>query len=171
MNTTKFKGNPVNLAGNVPAKGETAPDFTYVREDLSEKSLKDHGDHVKVIIAVPSIDTGVCQMETRRFNKDLSERDGVTGIVVSKDLPFALKRFCAAEGIENVEIASDFRGNFVSNYNTLMTDGPLKGLSARVVFVLDGSNTIQHVEIVDDITHEPDYSAAMKAVEGLLASA
>lgn len=171
MNTTNFKGNPVKLAGNVPAKGETAPDFSYVREDLSEKSLKDHGSKVKVIIAVPSIDTGVCQMETRQFNKELSGHDGVVGIVVSKDLPFALKRFCAAEGIENVEIASDFRGNFASNYNTLMIDGPLKGLSARVVMVLDGKNTIQHVEIVDDITHEPDYSGTMKAVEGLLAKA
>ncbi len=171
MNTTNFKGNPVKLAGNVPAKGETAPDFSYVREDLSEKSLKDHGSKVKVIIAVPSIDTGICQMETRQFNKELSGHVGVVGIVVSKDLPFALKRFCAAEGIENVEIASDFRGNFASNYNTLMIDGPLKGLSARVVMVLDSKNVIQHVEIVDDITHEPDYSGTMKAVEGLLAKA
>ncbi len=168
MNSTNFKGNPVKLAGNVPAKGDTAPDFTYIREDLSEKSLKDHGSKVKVIIAVPSIDTGVCQMETRQFNKQLSGRDGVVGIVVSKDLPFAMKRFCAAEGIENVEVASDFRGNFASNYNTLMTDGPLKGLSARVVFVLDAHNNIQHVEIVDDITHEPNYEATMKAVDGLL---
>lgn len=167
MNKTNFKGNPVNLAGNVPAKGDQAPDFTYVRQDLSEKSLKDHGDKIKVIIAVPSLDTGVCQMETRHFNKDLSGKEGVIGIVVSKDLPFAMKRFCADEGIDGVEIASDFRGNFCSQYNTLMTDGPLKGLSARVVLVLDGDNKVRYTEITDDITHEPNYAAAMEAVEQL----
>ncbi len=171
MNSTKLKGNPVNLAGSVPAKGDAAPNFTYVCEDLSEKSLKDHGSKVKVVIAVPSLDTGICQIETRTFNEKLAGHDGVVGIVVSKDLPFAMKRFCAAEGIENVEIASDFRGNFASNYNTLMVDGPLKGLSARVVFVLDASNTVQYVEVVDDITHEPDYSAVLEAVQGLAAKA
>lgn len=164
MNQTKFKGNPVNLKGDVLNVGDSAPDFTYVKEDLSEGTLHDHGNHKKVIIAVPSLDTGVCQMETRQFNEKLSGKEGVKGIVVSKDLPFAMKRFCSAEGIEDVEIASDFRGNFSETYNTLMTDGPLKGLSARVVFVVDGDNKIVYREVVDDITHEPNYDAALEAL-------
>jgi thiol peroxidase len=168
MNTTKFKGNPVHLKGDIPEVGQKAANFTYVREDLSEKSLHDHGDKIKVIIAVPSLDTGICQMETRQFNKLLSAKEGVVGMVISKDLPFAMKRFCAAEGIENVEIASDFRGTFSDDYNTLMIDGPLKGLSARVVFVLDGDNEIKYIEVVDDITHEPNYDATIAAVDRLL---
>ncbi len=168
MNTTKFKGNPVKLEGHIPENGAKAPDFTYVREDLSEKSLSDHGNRVKVIIALPSLDTGVCQMETKRFSKELSTRKEAVGIVVSKDLPFAMKRFCATEGIENIENASDFRGNFTERYHTRMEDGPLKGLSARVVFVLDGNNDITFVEMVDDITHEPNYDAALEAVDKLL---
>jgi thiol peroxidase len=110
-------------------------------------------------------------METRQFNKLLSTREGAVGIVISKDLPFAMKRFCAAEGIENIEIASDFRGSFSDDYNTLMQDGPLKGLSARVVFVLDGENEIKHLEVVDDITHEPNYDATIDAVDRLLVNA
>jgi len=154
----------VHLKGDVLEVGTTAPDFTYVKEDLSEGTLYGHGNMKKVIIAVPSLDTGICQMETRRFNQELADRDGVKGIVVSKDLPMAMKRFCAAEGIEDVEIASDFRGSFSEDYKTLMTDGPLKGLSARVVFVLDGDNKIVYREIVDDITHEPNYVAALNAL-------
>lgn len=164
MNQTNFKGNTVHLKGDVLEVGDTAPDFTYVKEDLSEGTLYGHGKMKKVIIAVPSLDTGICQMETRRFNQELADRDGVKGIVVSKDLPMAMKRFCAAEGIEDVEIASDFRGSFSEDYKTLMTDGPLKGLSARVVFVLDGDNKIIYREIVDDITHEPNYEAALNAL-------
>jgi len=164
MNQTKFKGNPVNLNGDVLNVGDTAPDFTYVKEDLSEGTLYGNGANKKVIIAVPSLDTGVCQMETRQFNQKLGGKEGVKGIVVSKDLPFAMKRFCAAEGIEDVEIASDFRGGFAETYKTLMTDGPLKGLSARVVFVVDGDNKIVYREVVDDITHEPDYNAVLDAL-------
>jgi thiol peroxidase len=167
MNQTNFKGNPVNLKGHIPEEGSTAPNFSFVREDLSEGTLSDLGSKKKVIIAVPSLDTGVCQMETRRFNKELSGKENVVGLVVSKDLPFAMKRFCTAEGIEGVEIASDFRSNFTDDYNTLMTDGPLKGLSARAVFVLDGANVIKHVELVDDITHEPNYEKIMQVVDSI----
>jgi len=152
------------LNGDVLSVGETAPDFTYVKQDLSEGTLYAHNDAKKVIIAVPSLDTGICQMETRRFNQELADKDGVKGIVISKDLPMAMKRFCAAEGIEDVEIASDFRGNFTEDYKTLMMDGPLKGLSARVVFVLDQDNKIIYREVVDDITHEPNYQAVLDAL-------
>jgi len=164
MNQTNFKGKPVSLIGDVLEVGDTAPDFTYVKEDLSEGTLYALGSNMKVIIAVPSLDTGICQMETRKFNSDLGGKDGVKGIVVSKDLPMAMKRFCAAEGIEDVEIASDFRGSFSDDYKTLMTEGPLKGLSARVVFVVDGDNKIVFREVVDDITHEPDYEAVLAAL-------
>jgi thiol peroxidase len=167
MNQTKFKGNPVALHGHVLEPGTKAPNFTYVREDLSEGTLSSLGDRKKVIIALPSLDTGVCQMETRRFSKELSEKQGVVGVVISKDLPFAMKRFCTTEGISNIEIASDFRGNFAETYHTRMEEGPLKGLSARVVFVLDGENNIRYTEITEDITQEPNYEAVMKAVDAI----
>lgn len=167
MNQTNFKGQPVHLKGDLPTAGSKAPNFTYVKQDLSEGTLAAHGNKKKVIIAVPSLDTGVCQMETRRFNQELAKRKDVVGLVVSKDLPFAMKRFCAAEGIENVEIASDFRGDFTSLYNTEMTDGVMKGLSSRAVFVLDGDNTVKYTELTNDITEEPNYDAAMQAVDSL----
>ena len=167
MNKTKFKGSDVHLTGNVLASGTKAPDFTYVKEDLSEGTLHGLGNKKKVIIALPSLDTGVCQMEAKRFNKELSTRKDVIGLVVSKDLPFAMKRFCAAEGIENVQIASDFRGNFMSQYNTGMTDGPLKGLSSRAVFILDGDNNIKHTELVGEVTEEPNYDKILKIVDGI----
>jgi len=167
MNKTKFRGNEVHLTGNVLTAGSKAPDFTYVKEDMSEGSLYELGNKKKVILAVPSLDTGVCQIETKRFNKELSQRKDVTGLVVSKDLPFAMKRFCAAEGIENVQAASDFRGNFMSQYNTVMTEGPFKGLSSRAVFVLDGDNTIKHTELVGEVTEEPDYDEILRVVDNM----
>jgi thiol peroxidase len=167
MNQTKLKGNPVHLKGDVPEAGQTAPNFTYVKQDLSEESLHDHGGKIKVIIAVPSLDTGICQLEAKRFNKELSHHGDVIGLIVSKDLPFAMSRFCAAEGIENVQTASDFRGDFSEKYNTLIMDGPMMGLSARVVFVLDKDNKITYTQITDDITVEPNYEEALKAVEKL----
>jgi len=145
-------------------------DFTFVKKDLSEASLYDDFDgKVKVLIAVPSLDTGVCQMETRKFNEALSQREGVVGIVVSKDLPFAMNRFCEAEGIENVIIASDFRySDFINEYNTEILRGPFKGLSARAVFVLDQENVIRYSELVPEIAHEPEYDAALKVVDELI---
>jgi thiol peroxidase len=167
MNTTKLGGNPVSLSGDVPEAGAKAPDFTYVRENLSEKSLFALGSVNKVLIAVPSLDTGVCKIETRRFSKELSTRPGVVGLVISKDLPFAMKRFCLKDGIENIEIASDFRGSFAERYNTLITDGPFKGLIARAVFILDGDNNIRYSELVADIDNEPDYASALNALDAL----
>ncbi len=167
MNQTNFKGNPVNLVGDVPKAGQKAPDFKYVKEDLSEGSLYGHGNKTKVVIAVPSLDTGICQLEAKRFNKELSGHSDVAGVIVSKDLPFAMKRFCEAEGVDNVEIASDFRGTFTEDYKTGMLDGPLKGLSARVVFVVNGDNEITYTQVTDDITHEPNYEEVLEAVKAL----
>lgn len=166
MSNIKFKGDPINVSGNIPSVGDTAEDFSFVKDDLSEGSLADYKEKIKVIIAVPSLDTGVCQNEARKFNEKLNGKDNVVGLVVSKDLPFAMKRFCGAEGLDTIVNASDFRyDDFASQYNLEMTDGPLKGLLARVVFVLDKNNKIVYKEEVDDITHEPNYDAAMEAVE------
>tara|TARA_R110002050_G_scaffold223554_1_gene359435 strand:+ start:12 stop:521 length:510 start_codon:yes stop_codon:yes gene_type:complete len=168
MDTTNFKGNKVNLAGSLPKVGDVAPDFTYVKSDLSEGKLSDLSNKVKVLIAVPSLDTGVCQMETRAFNSKLKERVGIEGLIISKDLPFAMKRFCESEGIENVTNASDFRYHeFSKSYGLDMTEGPLKGLHARAVFVVDQNNRITFSELVDDITHEPNYDNVMKAIDDL----
>jgi len=167
MNQTKLKGNTVNLVGEVLKVGDKAPDFVYVKDDLSEGKLSDHRGKVKVVLAVPSLDTGICQLETKRFNDELSGKERVKGLIVSKDLPFAMKRFCEAEGVANVEIASVFRSDFADKYHTLMVDGPLQGLTARVVFILDEENTIRYVEVVDDITHEPNYEKALEAISNL----
>lgn len=167
MATVTFKGNPVNIKGDVPAKGKAA-DFTFVKDDLSEGRLSDFSNKVKVLIAVPSLDTSVCATETRKFNERLAQKENVQGLIISKDLPFAMKRFCASEGIENVINASDFRyGDFSSKYNTEITDGPLKGLSTRAVFVVDQSDNITYTELVPEIGQEPDYDKAIAAVDAL----
>ena len=167
MATVTFKGNTVSIQGEIPQEGSQAHDFKFVKQDLSEASLFDY-NKIKVILAVPSLDTGVCAMETKKFNQKLADFSDVEAIVISKDLPFAMGRFCAAEGIENVTSASDFRYNdFGNKYNTNMTEGPLKGLSSRAVFVLDQDNVIQYSELVPEITQEPEYDKALEVVERL----
>lgn len=169
MSTTKFKGDTIKLSGDLPQVGATAEDFTFVKQDLSEGSLADYEGKVKVIIALPSLDTGICQAEARAFNEKLGKKEGVVGLIVSKDLPMAMKRFCTTEGIEDVIPASDFRYNdFATEYQAEMIEGPLKGLLARIVFVVDQNNVIKYIEEVDDVTHEPNYDEAMRAVESLV---
>lgn len=168
MSSVNFKGNPVSLSGNIPTVGTQAPDFTFVKADLSEAKLSDFADKIKVIIAVPSLDTGVCNAETRRFNQLLGSKENVVGIVISKDLPFAMKRFCETEGVQNIVTASDFRYNaFGKAYNSDMIEGPLKGLSSRAVFVVDKNNEIKFVELVSEVTAEPVYEAIISAVDSL----
>jgi len=168
MATVTFKGNTVSIQGEIPQEGSQARDFKFVKQDLSEASLFDYDNKIKVILAVPSLDTGVCAMETKKFNQKLADFSDVEAIVISKDLPFAMGRFCETERIENVTSASDFRYNdFGSKYNTDMIEGPLKGLSSRAVFVVDRDNTIQYTELVPEITQEPDYDKAMEVVERL----
>lgn len=169
MNQIKFKGEAIDIKGKPLDVGSKAEDFTFVKEDLSEANFYDYKNSIKVIIAVPSLDTGVCQKETRRFNEELQQKKDVVGIVVSKDLPFAMKRFCSNEGIENVISASDFRySDFSNEYNLEMVNGPLKGLLARVVYVVDKDNNITYAEFVNEITDEPDYTAAMSEVNSLI---
>ena len=169
LETTSFKGKPVELLEELPGVNQDAFDFTFVKTDLSESSLYDFDGKVKVLIAVPSLDTGICQRETRQFNERLNDKKGVVGIVVSKDLPFAMKRFCETEGLTNIVSASDFRYlDFTREYGTEMVDGPLKGLSARAVFVVDQNNKIRYVELTPDVIAEPDYDKVMAAVDQLL---
>lgn len=170
MSSVTLKGQPFSIKDDLPGVGEPAPDFTFVKEDLSESSLIDDFDNlVRVIIAIPSIDTGICQMETRKFNEELAKRPGVVGIVISRDLPFALNRFCGAEGIEGVVTGSDYRyADFINEYNTEILSGPMKGLSARAVFVIDKAGTIQYSELVPEIAQEPEYDEALAVVDKLL---
>ena len=166
MATVNLQGNPVAIKGDVPTSG-SAPDFTFVKDDLSEGHLSDF-ENVKVLIAVPSLDTGVCATETRRFSQEVGQRKNVHGLVISKDLPFAMKRFCNSNDIDNITIASDFRyDEFSEKYNTEITEGPFKGLSARAVFVVDQQNNIAYSELVSEIGDEPDYEKAMEVVDRL----
>lgn len=168
LETTAFNGKPVELLEELPGVNQEAFDFTFVNTDLSEGSLYDFEGKVKVLIAVPSLDTGICQRETRQFNERLNQKEGVVGIVISKDLPFAMKRFCETEGLTNVVSASDFRYlDFTREYGTEMVDGPLKGLSARAVFVVDQNNKIRYVELTPDIILEPNYDKIMEVVNQL----
>jgi thiol peroxidase len=168
LETTAFNGKPVELLEELPGVNQEAFDFTFVNTDLTEGSLYDFEGKIKVLIAVPSLDTGICQRETRQFNERLNQKEGVVGIVISKDLPFAMKRFCETEGLSNIVSASDFRYlDFTREYGTEMVDGPLKGLSARAVFVVDKNNKIRYVELTADIILEPNYDKIMEVVNQL----
>jgi len=165
MATTKLAGNNVQLAGEFPGKEKSVKNFTAVKQDLSEFSLADFQGKRKVLNIFPSIDTQVCATSVRTFNQKASELRNTQVICLSFDLPFALKRFCGAEGIENVLTGSLFRNvDFATDYGLLIKDGPLRGLTARAVIVLDENNIVLHAELVDDISHEPDYSAALAVV-------
>lgn len=161
-----LKGNPVNTKGSLPKKGSKAPDFTLVKTDLSELSLEDLKGKKVVLNIFPSLDTDVCAASVRQFNAAAAKLDNTVVVCVSKDLPFAAKRFCTTEGLDRVVTASDFRdGNFGQNYAVDIIDGPLAGLHARAVVVLDSEGRVVYTEQVPEITHEPDYSSALEAIE------
>ncbi|MDO5535082.1 MAG: thiol peroxidase [Propionibacteriaceae bacterium] len=159
-----FKGNPVNTAGDLPAVGTAAPDFTLVGSDLSDVTLADQAGRRVVLNIFPSIDTGVCATSVRRFNELAASLDNTTVVCASADLPFALGRFCGAEGIDNVVVGSSFRSSFSDDYGTKMVDGPLAGLNARSVVVIDADGKVVHTELVPEIGQEPDYDAAVQAL-------
>ena len=165
MAETKLAGNPVKLAGEFPVKKSSIKELTGVKQDLSVISLDDFKGKRKILNIFPSIDTDICATSVRTFNKKASELKNTQVICLSFDLPFAHKRFCGAEGIQDVVTASLFRNpEFAKTHGLLMMDGPLKGLSARAVIVLDENNTVIHAELVDDIKNEPDYSAALSVL-------
>ena len=163
MANITFKGNPITTNGELPAVGSSAPDFTLVGADLSEKSLADFAGKTKILTINPSYDTGVCQATARAFNKAAAGKEGTVVLAISADLPFAQKRFCGAEGIEGVVTLSSFRSSFSDDYGVTMLGGPLKGLTARAVVVLDGDNKVVHAELVPEIVQEPNYDAALSA--------
>ena len=162
MATTAFKGSPVQTSGELPAVGAAAPDYALTGADLGEVVRPD-GRRV-VLNIFPSIDTGVCAASVRKFNELAAGLEDTSVVCVSADLPFALGRFCGAEGIENVTAASTFRSDFGDDYGVTMTDGPLHGLLARSVVVLDRDGSVLHTELVPDIVQEPDYDAAVSAL-------
>lgn len=164
MATTKFKGNAVSTNGELPKVGAPAPDFSLVAADLSVKNLGSFAGKKKVLTVNPSYDTGVCQSAARAFNAKLAQRGDTVVLLVSADLPFAQKRFCEAEGIAAAVPLSTFRSTFARDYGLELVDGPLQGLTARAVVVLDEQNVVRHVELVPEITQEPNYDAALAAL-------
>lgn len=164
MANTAFKGNPVHLSGSLPEKGDAAPAFTVVGTDLSDVNVKDFVGKRVVLNIFPSVDTGVCAASVRRFNELAADMGDTVVLNISRDLPFALDRFCGAEGIDNVRAASDFRHGFGESYGLVQQDGPLAGLLARAVVIVDGDGTVAYTQLVDEITEEPDYDAAVAAL-------
>ena len=156
--------NPMNTNGDLPAVGSSAPDFVLVAADLREKTLASFAGKKKILTINPSYDTGTCQAAARMFNKRAAGLDGVVVLMVSADLPFAQKRFCEAEGIDGIVPVSTFRSSFLKDYGVELIDGPLKGISARAIVVIDENDKVVHTELVPVLGEEPNYDAALAAV-------
>ena len=165
--TTTFKGTPIRLEGHFPQAGETAPDFFLTKNDLSDFTLKDGEGEYLILNIFPSLDTGVCATTVRRFNQMAASLPGTMVLCISKDLPFAQNRFCAAEGIDHTILLSDFRytSRFGKDYGVLITSGPMRGLLARAVVIIDPKGKVIYSELVSEMTREPNYEAALKAVK------
>ncbi len=162
MPTISLRGNPVQTTGDLPAAGSAAPVFTLTGDDLGEVSLDAYKGKKVVLNIFPSIDTPTCAKSVRTFNEQAGGRDNAVVLCVSADLPFAQKRFCGAEGLESVVNASTFRSpDFGKAYGVEMADGPLRGLMARAVVVIDEEGKVAHTQLVDEIAQEPDYDAAL----------
>jgi thiol peroxidase len=165
MSTVTLKGNPFDVAGNLPAVGSTAPEFTLTGNDLGEVKLADFAGKKKVLNIFPSVDTPVCAASVRKFNETAAKQANTVVVNISADLPFAQARFCGAEGLEGVKSASTFRApDFAQTYGVKIDGGPLVGLNARAVVVLDENNVVKHVELVSEVTNEPNYEAALAAL-------
>ena len=164
MANITFKGNPISTVGQLPATGAPAPAFTLVGTDLSDVTLESLAGRQVVLNIFPSVDTGVCAQSVRTFNEKAAGLENTTVVCASADLPFALNRFCGAEGIENVVSASSFRGDFGQTYGVTMAEGPLAGLLSRAVVVIDAGGKVVHTEQVPEIGQEPDYDAAISAL-------
>ena len=162
MATITLGGNPVNTNGELPKVGTKATDFSMIQTDLSTATLATFVGSRVVLNIFPSVDTGTCAASVRTFNEKASQLANTKVLCISRDLPFAQKRFCGAEGLENVINLSDFNtGSFGKNYGLEIVDGPLAGLHSRVVIVLDENGTILHTEQVSEIANEPNYEAAL----------
>lgn len=167
MATVTFKGNPVTLLGEEVKVGQTAPDFKIQKSsDMGDYTLASSAGKTRILVAVPSVDTPVCDTEVRRFNEEAAKLPDVEIVTVSMDLPFAQKRWCAAAGIDKLITASDHRdASFGKNYGVLISGGPLDRIHARSVFVVGADNTVKYAEYVKDIGEHPDYEAALEAAK------
>lgn len=164
MATTALKGNPVSTCGDLPNVGDTLPSFTVVGSDLSAIDSATMRGQWTVLNIFPSIDTPTCATSARTFNKELDNLEGVAVYNISADLPFAQKRFCAAEGLASVQNASTFRSDASDVLGVTMTDGPLQGLCARAVIVVSPEGVVTHTELVGEIADEPNYQAALSVI-------
>jgi thiol peroxidase len=160
-----LKGNPIHTNGELPQVGAKAPEFKLTSGDLKDVALADYRGKRKILNIVPSLDTGVCATSTRKFNEKAGKLANTVVLVVSADLPFASKRFCTTEGLQNVVPLSLMRDkSFAKDYGVLIQDGPLQGICARAVVVLDENDKVVHSQLVPEIGQEPDYDSALKAV-------
>jgi thiol peroxidase len=166
MTEVTLRGNPVQVEGSLPQVGQPAPGFSLVNGDLADTSLESFAGKRKVLNIFPSVDTPTCAMSVRKFNAEAAKLDNTVVLCISADLPFAQKRFCGAEGIENVVNLSTVRGQeFLKNYGVALASGPLAGLAARAVVVLDEQDTVLHSELVSEIGQEPNYEAAIAVLK------
>jgi thiol peroxidase len=166
MSKVTLKGNPINTIGELPAVGTKAPEFSLVGSNLADVKNSDFAGKRLVLNIFPSLDTATCAASVRRFNVEAAKLQDAAVVCISKDLPFAHSRFCAAEGIENVVSASEFRGNaFGKSFGVMLVDGPLQGLLARAVVVLDKDGTVLYNQLVPEITEEPDYQPALDSLK------
>lgn len=164
MASITLKGNSINTIGNLPAIGSTAAEFELVKNDLSRGKLSDYSGQL-ILNIFPSIDTGICASSVRKFNEEASKLENTTVLCISRDLPFAQARFCGAEGIENVEMLSDFvDGSFGKDYGLTFADGPLAGLNSRSIVILDGNKKVIYTEQVAETAEEPNYDDALAAL-------
>ena len=166
MATVTLKGKPVTVSGSLPAKGQMVSDFSLTNKDLADVTLATYAGKRKVLNIVPSLDTPTCQQSTRVFNQRAASVKDTVVLVISADLPFAMSRFCGAEGLNDVVTLSTFRSKeFHAKFGVNIADGPLKGLTARAVIVLDQNNKVLHSELVPEIANEPNYQAALASLK------
>ncbi len=159
-------GNEISTLGSLPSIGSTAPDFVLTKNDLSDVKLSDYKGKKIILNIFPSVDTGACAASARHFNQDVVELDNTIVLCISRDLPFAQSRFCAAEGLDRVEMLSEFKDyNFSDTYQLRISSGPLKGLHSRVIIVIDEQGTVKYTEQVKEIRDEPNYNAALEAIK------
>jgi len=165
MATVTLQGNPIHTTGDLPSVGAPAPDFRLINKDLEERTLADFAGKRKVLNIVPSLDTPVCAAQARRFNQEAAALDNTAVLVISADLPFAQARFCEAEGIDNLETLSTVRsGDFGEAWGIALAEGPLAGVCARAVVVLDENDRVAYTQLVPEIAEEPDYDKALAAL-------
>ncbi|HNH50973.1 MAG TPA: thiol peroxidase [Nitrosomonas sp.] len=158
-------GKPVKIEGVFPKVGDKAPAFSLVNKDLEDTTLASFAGKKKVLNIVPSLDTPVCALSTRKFNQQASNMSNTVVLIIAADLPFAMKRFCETEGLDKVVVLSTMRGSeFMRNYGVAIAEGPLSGITARAVIVLDEKDQIVHAELVPEIKNEPNYAAALAAL-------